>query len=377
MNGYRFRVARELNGLTQAELAQEIGVTQSSIAQIEGGRLLPSSDLAEALAQRLEFPLAYFNQDDPPDFPSGSLLYRAHSGLSAIERAEAERYGQVVFEASVTLGRRIKNKTSLRLPQLGEEPSDAAGAAQLTRDALGVSPDTPIPHLIRAVERIGVRVLAVPKHLEKRDAYSLWARSQTLWSASEFARPVIVVFSGVSGDRLRFSVAHELGHLVMHQAIRGVSRELEEEANRFAAELLLPESAMRQRIVPPVTLAHLAELKPIWGVSVQALLLRARDLSIVSARQYRYLWSRLVDYGWQTEEPIEIVPEKPRALRQMAELIYKTPIDYQRLAADLCLTPHFAKRMIEAHATREEFAVRTTEREGGGDNVLDLTTRRR
>lgn len=368
INGYRIRQARELLRLNQADLAEKLGVTQSTIAQIEGGRFQPSEELVEALTMQLGYPLAFFTQDDPPHFPQGSMLWRAHSGLSALEKAEAHRYGQLIYEISLKLSKHVKNKTPLRLPQLAEEPTSPVIAAQLTRDVLGLSPDMPIPHLVRAMEQIGVLVFPLPTHLEGRDAYSLWNRFPTLWTTQELTRPIIVLSGGVPGDRLRFSLAHELGHLVMHQSIQGASSALEDEAQQFAAEILMPETAAREKILPPVTISSLVALKPQWGMSIQALLLRARDLEIISYRQYRTLYDRIRHYDWQEHEPVEIVPEKPRALRQMIEMVYGSQIDYMRLAADLCISPYFMRRLVQAFATKEEFTMRTITPGDGTDN---------
>jgi Zn-dependent peptidase ImmA (M78 family)/transcriptional regulator with XRE-family HTH domain len=373
INGYRVRQARELSRLTQAELADAIDVAQSTIAHIEGARFQPSDEIVKSIAAHLGFPVSFFTQDDPPNFPLGSLLFRAHSvNLPALEKAEAHRYGQLIYEISVKLSQRVRNKTPLRLPQLADEPTDPLTAAHVTRDVLGISPDAPIPHLVRAVEQIGVLVFALPTRLEGRDAFSLWTRFATLWATPEVTRPVVLLSSGVPGDRLRFSVAHELGHLVMHQAIHGTSHALEEEADTFAAELLMPQDAARARILPPVTLTSLAALKPVWGISVQALLLRAKELEIMTYRQYRYLWDRLRSYGWDQHEPVDIVQEKPRALRQMMEMAFGLPIDYQWLASELHVTPHFARSIVEAHATREEFTMRTTTPAGEVNKVIRL-----
>jgi len=107
---------------------------------------------------------------------------------------------------------------------------------------------------------------------------------------------------------------------------------------------------MKNEIVPPVTLAGLAALKPKWGVAIQALIKRALDLSIISDRQYRYLMQQIGMNGWRTKEPIEIPSEKPRALRQMAEHLYGNPIDYIKLAADVNLSTVIVRQIIELHA---------------------------
>lgn len=353
ISGYRVRLARELAHLTQADLAADLGITQPAIAGIEAGRIQPAPENLQALARALHFPVAFFEQDDPPHFAAGSLLYRSHGDLAASERAEAEHYGQLVYEMSLAFGKRVRNNAAVRLPRLWDEPTDVVTAAQLTRASLGLSTDQPIPHLIRAVEQAGVLVFTVPYRLEKRDAYSLWSRVHTLWTNSELARPVIVVFGGVSGDRLRFSVAHELGHLILHQSIRGNTKEMEDEANLFAAELLTPAQAMRAELLPPITLAGLLPLKLRWRVSLISLLIRAEEIGVITPRQLKYLRAQRIQYGWKEHEPNELASEKPRLLRQMAEMLYGAPLEYQRIAADLRLPPLFVRSVLEAHDAKE------------------------
>ena len=77
------------------------------------------------------------------------------------------------------------------------------------------------------------------------------------------------------------------------------------------AELLMPEAAMRHEIIPPVTLTGIARLKLKWKVSIQALIRRAYELSIITANQYKYLFTQLSARGWRTREPVELLAEKP------------------------------------------------------------------
>ena len=370
INGYRIRQARELARLTQTELADAVGTVQSTIAQIESGRLNPSESLMEAIASCLGFPVSFFGREDPPNFPLGSLLFRSHVNMAATDRDEAYRLGQLEFELLATLARRVRNKIALRLPQLTDEPTDYIMAAQLTRNALGLSLDVPIPHLVKAVEQSGTFVLTLPAHFETCDAFSLWANVPSSQATFEMKKPLVVLSGETPGDRLRSSLAHELGHLVMHQAIRGTSREMEDEAHKFAAELLLPEVAIREEITTPVTLTSLSRLKPIWGVSIQMLIRRARDLQIITERQYKYLFKQLTELGWRVNEPITLQVEKPRALRQMAEIAYGNPINYQRLAHDVDMYPHFVKRMMGAYATREEYSIHTIKKREEVENLF-------
>jgi Zn-dependent peptidase ImmA (M78 family) len=161
---------------------------------------------------------------------------------------------------------------------------------------------------------------------------------------------VIVVAATPAGDRRRFSVAHELGHLVLHQVPEGSPHALERQADLFAEAFLLPAAAMREALAPPITLTTLADLKARWGVSLQALIRRARTLEIIPHSHYQALSAQLGARGWRTQEPIAVPVERPRALRQLAELLYGVPIDYPSLARATGLDPSFVEDLLEAHA---------------------------
>jgi Zn-dependent peptidase ImmA (M78 family) len=263
--------------------------------------------------------------------------------MTAKQGMKAHRHGEVLFEMMFKLIPRVKFPP-LRLPRMSADPISAARG---TRSELGLSPDRPIPQLMKVIENCGVVVLAVSVELEQSDAFSVWA-------GHDIPRPVIVLLRMRSGDRLRYSLAHEVGHLVMHQARQGTRQELESQANQFAAEFLMPETAMRCELVQPVTLTSLSKLKVRWGVSIQALIKRAYDLTIITPGQYRYLNDHVSMLGWKTEEPkeLEIPLERPRALKQIAELLYGHPIDYKKMADDMSVTPTFLEEVLEVHAEK-------------------------
>lgn len=376
INGARIRQARELNRLTQAELASEIGVAQTTIAHIEGKRFQPSPEVVAALARRLGVPEAFFSRDDPPQFPEGSLLFRGHADLNLADKREAQRLGEIGYEASALMAKNVRSKITLSIPQLTDEPLGATEAARFARGQMGISPDTPIPHMIRLLEESGVWVFSLPMRLDGRDAYSFWTGANTLWTSSQVRRPVIVLSGGVPADRLRLSAAHELGHLIMHQVVRGTSKEIEDEANKFAAEFLVPENALCEQLGSPVTLSTLVDLKRHWGVSIQMLIIRAYELEDtskrISKRQYNYLYEQLRAKGWKKQEPIDLPLEKPRALRRMAEVVFGDPINVQRLAEDLGQHPHFVKRLLDAYATKEEYNFPTIQAPGNSGNSGSL-----
>ena len=317
-SGDRLKLARELRGLTQTSLAGSLRLSQSTISSIESGRIEPSGDVLSSAALTLGLPLSFFTDQYTETFPLGSLvLYRARKSLTMREESQSRRLAQVIFECVTHLATRLKVMPS-RIPQLSDPPDTAAA---ITRDALGLSPDEPIPHLVRSLEQVGANVLALPLVLPRIDAFSLWA-------GEDPAKPIIAVTDGKAGDRLRWSTAHELGHLVLHRSIRGSAAEAEAEANAFAAELLLPENVMREELPAPLTLNALAMLKSRWRVSMQALIMRAADLEIITQRQKKYLFMKFSKAGWRKHESTsKCQSSRPLALRRMIELLFGSPTD--------------------------------------------------
>jgi Zn-dependent peptidase ImmA (M78 family)/DNA-binding XRE family transcriptional regulator len=344
--GERIKQVRELMGWTQSQLAEKLDVNQSIIAKLEGDRINPPSILMENVSLLWGFPRTFFSREPEFDFPAGSLLFRSHAAMTAKESGEIYRYAQITFGLLRTMLTKRKFKDfPINLPSGVSD--DARIAAAVARSELGLSPDKPIPHLVNALEKAGVLILALPRAFEHRDAFSLWA-------GFDRSRPVIVLSGGKPGDRLRMNVAHELGHLVMHKPIVNAVHEVERQAFQFAGEFLMPEKQMRLEIHPPVNLDTFASLKQRWGASIQALIMRAKELEIINQRKYTYLFQQLSARGWRTREPrmFDIPVERPRALRQIAEMVYGNPIRYKKLAKDVSMPEYLVKSIIEAHATR-------------------------
>jgi Zn-dependent peptidase ImmA (M78 family)/DNA-binding XRE family transcriptional regulator len=360
INGERIKQVRELNGLTQKKFSEFLGVNQSAIAQIESGRTSPSDAVLERIIFKMDFPISFFKQPNSTEFPLGSLLFRARLSLTLSEKSQIRQYARIAYEMIQKMGKNI-NQIPLRLPRIDDDPINAAIK---TRSVMGLSPDTPIQNLIQTLEKNGVIVLALPIEFKKIDAFSLWINDQT--------PRAIIAFSShnISGDRLRFSVAHELGHLVIHQTMTGNNKKFDKESDLFAGEFLMPKDAMMNEIITPVTLDVLLPLKKRWGVSIQALVRRAATLQIITVRQYQYLMHQIGSYGYRKNEPIEIVIEKPRMLSQMAEMLYGNPINYNKLSSDLDMPRRLAKSIIESHLIKT--AIDESETKKGNGQVITL-----
>ena len=342
----RLRQARELCGLRQSELAERVRKSQGTIANIESGISEPSNQLLADLAKCTGFPVAFFSVPILVPFPTEEMMFRARSSTTRREAVAGCRYAEIVYELMVRVLESYVEPLRVSLQKSTDSP---VLAAQKTRRLMGLQPDQPVSHLIHEVERSGVLVLALPLEFEKIDAFS--ARV-----GEEPRRPVIAVCRITSGDRVRWSVTHELGHVVLHSDRIQLRAEDHREADQFAAEFLLPEVAMRRELTAPVTLSSVAALKPKWGVAMQSLVRRAFDLSTISERQYRHLFEEISARGWRMREPpnLDIPIERPRALRQIAEIAYGNPIDYARLAGESQLTIEMVKLIMEGYEELNE-----------------------
>lgn len=322
----RIEQARRIAGFTQKQLAEKIGVNQSEIAHYEKGRAVPPDGVLAQIAETTGFTPKFFTLAPLCEFPKGSLSYRAAKSVTVGESDRAYINSKLLFEQYSVLAGSFQLR-EVQIPRLKEKPEKAA---EMTRISLELSPDLPIKNLNNSLERNGTIILPMPIFLNKIDAFSTWVELQG-------KRPLIAQVFGKSGDRIRFSLAHELGHLVMHHPPKANIMQMEKEANNFASFFLLPECIAKGEFVLPVTLQSLGELKVKWGISLQALIYIARNYEIITSRQASYLFSQIKANNWWKQEPLsdKIKLERPQLFRKMVDGLYKSP---EQFADDMCIS---------------------------------------
>lgn len=322
-------LAREYRGLTQEELARRIYVGQATIAKIEGGIQTSIQDATgQHLSDALNFPPEFFAQEeDLIGFGSSAYYYRKKAELSASDR---KRIHGMVNLLRIHLKKfldfvEIGAKRPLPKLDIGDEyGGSAAKAAQAVRSFWGL-PDGPVNNLTGLIESAGVVVIPCAFGTRAMDATSLRLTEMP---------PVIFINRDVPGDRWRFTLAHELGHLVMHQ----IPHELmEDEADTFAAELLMPQLEIKAQLsrYGRLRLVDLANLKTYWKASMGALIERAHDLKVIDDNQRRYLWMSMNRNGYRTNEPNPLPQEEPKNHRKIVEFFLHdlkySPEDFSRL----------------------------------------------
>jgi Zn-dependent peptidase ImmA (M78 family) len=188
---------------------------------------------------------------------------------------------------------------------------DAEGAAQAVRKMWGLG-EAPIMSLVDEMESRLVHVIEVEAP-ESFDGLSLVAYNEK----NKAVAVAIGVRKGVPGDRQRLSLAHELGHMLLK--VTGDVTEERAAAYRFASALLAPASALRREVGERrsvVELVELAMLKQRYRMSLQAIVSRLRELSIISDN-YGQSWSvNIKSKGWGKVEPWEVDREEPTWLKR-------------------------------------------------------------
>ncbi|NMO54269.1 ImmA/IrrE family metallo-endopeptidase [Actinoplanes sp. TBRC 11911] len=340
--GERVKQVRELQHLTQSALASMIPeLTQYQLSRIESGATVPNAEMIAMIAGSLGVTVEFFERRPSHDFEAMSPQLRARSSrLTQGVKSSAMQWARLVLEEYTRLqgfGKPIPVRLE-RFPSV--PPRDAAAAVRLL---LGFSRDLPLPYLILAIERLGVVTLGLPYSAQALDAFCAWYGEI----------PVIALLTGVPGDRLRWSVAHELGHLVLHQrGDRG--KDIEAEADEFAAELLTPQVAIADAMPTVITLNSLTMLKTQWGVSIKSLIRRARELGFVDQDRATSLYKQVSARGWNKSEPGYVPREKPRAFRKLAEIGYGAGPNVEGLAKDAAWSQELALQVLDEHAAPDE-----------------------
>lgn len=191
----------------------------------------------------------------------------------------------------------------------------------------------PIPNVVRLVERKGIVVARFSLKSKDVDAFS--------WPLDH--RPVIVLSSDKRNfERSRLDAAHELGHLVMHHADpEPGSRPMEHQAHRFASAFIAPTPEIIDDLPHgKVDWPRLLEVKEKWGMSMGALLYRARELGTLSPTSYESAVKYMNHKRWRVREPgVRRPPEKPRLLQKALELLASHGTSLDDIAARSNLLP--------------------------------------
>lgn len=310
-------VAREARCIGQAELAKHLKISQGSLSKIEGGVAKPTLEFCKNISETLNFPLDFFQQTSGVHGTGTEAfhqMYRRKQALPAKDFRRVEAQVNIVRMHIEKMLRSVDWHTGIEMPKWSIEDFDESAAkAAIALRATWNLPAGPIDSVTQLIEDAGGIVVMFDFGTKLVDATSF--RYPGL-------PPLFFVNKGLTGDRMRFTLAHELGHMVLHSI---PVESMEMEADQFAAEFLMPARDITQSL-NRFDLPRAALLKPTWKVSMGSLLYRAKTLGKITDNQSRHLWIKLGAAGWRTREPEELdIPiEQPRFHQQLVDLHLKT-----------------------------------------------------
>lgn len=330
-NPARIVLARHMEGVTQRELSGKTGISQSRLSKIQNGFVVFGEHDAKRIATALAYPLSFFSSDWP-SLPLTALTYRKTSKSSVSElSAVAAEYSMLAWTA-VRLSELLRISGRKRAwidaiaPKTDTVSSDTVEElAAESRARMGLKSTGAIGNLTRSLERCGVVVAPMSSTGGRLDGTGSRYASEGVTCPSCGDTLCIGYSAGscISGDRQRFAKAHELGHLILHRRRRPAeARQAEHEAHLFAGALLLPADDARQMLQENSTLGDYLKVKSGWGISVSAVISRARTLGIIDVDRYRSLNIQLSSRGWRKREPVNVGVEHPLLLKQMLEAAF-------------------------------------------------------
>lgn len=301
-------LARQSLEFTQEDVSERAQISQVRISRIEHGLVQPNDQEVERLAAALKYPTEFFFQAGH-NYAPPVRMHRKRASLSqkVLNRIHAEINIRTLQIRQLLQGATFDPELPLR--QLDPEEYDGRieDVARAVRSAWQV-PRGPIANIVRLMERAGIIIVPMRFGVRGFDAMTHLVPQLP---------PLVFIDEESPMDRLRFTLAHELGHLIMHLF---PSPTMEQEANRFAAEFLMPRAELEPQL-QRVSLPILAALKAVWKVSMASLLEQAKRFGVVSDRQYIRFRTELSKLGYLKREPetLDVQREHPQLLFKIVE----------------------------------------------------------
>lgn len=342
-NPSKITEARNSRGYNISQLADLIGTTRQAVSRYEQGLSVPSERVLGSMSTQLSLPIDFFYKNSDNSFSYESTVYyrslkSSESGIRNMIRVRCEwagRYREYLDKKLFLPHLDIPN-LDLLLNKETLTDQDIETLADTLRTYWGLG-NGPIENLVYTLEKKGFIIASSSVDNVKVDACSKYCGSS----------PVIFLGSGdKSACRIRFSLAHELGHMIMHSHISNddlknptILKRIETEANHFASSFLLPADTFSMDI-NSLSLNYFLRLKRKWKVSISAMIYRCQDLGIIDDMQSVTLRKQLSYRKWIRSEPLddEILLENPKLLFTATNyLLEKSSTTLEEILSELSL----------------------------------------
>lgn len=308
-------MARQTTGLSTRVIARRLSeqglpISHATVHNYEAGNTLPSMEVVRALARIYSRSVDWF-------FAAGPTLrgirYRCLKSVTVGAKKQYE--GEAL--AWLTVYRHVEGllERQRKARRITIQSTDSGRAvAEKIRRKLGFE-DYPIPSISRLLEEFGIHVIQVAT-TERIDGFAAWLDDS----------PAVVLNSNLPNDRIHLNAAHELAHHLFSDC-RGSADlspdDIEKRAFECASHLLIPESAL-ERAFELKSMVRLIQYKERYGISLAAMIYRARESRILDRKLYEWLWRQFSRLGWRKHEPGKVAPDRPVRMEALIDAAVNT-----------------------------------------------------
>lgn len=304
-------MARESRGLTQTELSVKTpGLNQGNLSKIEKGILKISDEMLKSIANQLNYPLSFFEKEEPKS-DIHSFYYRKRLSFPKKELMIIESKMNIVRLAIDELLNSVDIPDYL-LPSY--EPEGNITSEEIARQIRSIMkiPKGPIEKPVEIFEKFGIIVYFLDVNSDRFDGITLLSNN---------GKPIIYINKNMPNDRKRFTLGHELGHLIMHIPFTNIKDPdlIEREANDFSSEFNMPTIDCRNDLLN-LKFNSLGHLKSYWKMSKAAIIYKSKALGTISDQTYKYMNIELSRRGEKKSEKGLVHIDEPQVLNEILKL---------------------------------------------------------
>lgn len=310
VNVDRIKLARESRGMTQTSMAKETSFNQATLSKIEKGLYHVTEEMIDEISSILGYKKDFFYKSHEV-YPLRHFYFRRNLGTTVTNSKKLESIINIISSNIIDLAESIDITVDLPFVDLTKQKLTPELVAIQIRQYFSL-PKGPVKNVINALEKQGIIIHFIDFKDLKISGVSFITPNGI---------PLIIINNNIPNSRKVFTIAHELGHLVMHYkgGVIGEERDTEKEANIFASEFLVPAKEIKSELFN-LNEEKLFALKSYWKVSIQSLIYKANDLNVISKDQHRRWITKINYFGWRKDEPFEFEIEEPLLITKLFQL---------------------------------------------------------
>ncbi len=312
INPTRLKLARTRRQMTIKLLSEKVGLTSKMVSMYEKEFCdhTPKSETLSAFSQALNYPISFLtNEKEVEELSTDSVSFRSLKSMKASQEHAAIGAGKIGLLLNEYLNKKFPQLPKPNLLDLRTVNPEAASEAIREHWELG---QKSIHNMVHLLEKQGIRVFSLAENTQSVDAFSFW-KDDT---------PFIFLNTQKSGERSRFDAAHELGHLILHKHGTPQGRDLEAEADSFAANFLMPKTTVLSYKNSFLSIQDIIDLKINWKVSAMALIVQLKNSGAITEWQHRNLIIEASKLGLRKKEINGIESERSGLIKILLDRLH-------------------------------------------------------